>query len=72
MQKVFSSIFKPIRTTPFFGRTIVVLSFFCLFVKQVFIFLAYGQVFLEATAGATFMHYLSYFVSDFLVCLVLL
>jgi hypothetical protein len=38
----------------------------------VFIFLSYGELFNEATWGATIVHYLGYFVSDFLVCLVLL
>jgi hypothetical protein len=72
MKKVYSSLSKSIRETPFFGRTIVVLSFFCLFVKQVFIYLAFAEVFKEATFSATASHYLGYFVSDFLVCLVLL
>ncbi len=72
MKKTFSYIHNAVRTTPFFGRTIVVLSFFCLFVKQIFIFLAYSEVFKEPTFGATLAHYLGYFVSDFLVCLILL
>lgn len=72
MQKIYSSLYRSIRTTPFFGRTIVVLSFFCLLIKQVFIFLSYGELFSEATWGASLVHYLGYFVSDFLVCLVLL
>ncbi|MFA7298653.1 MAG: glycerophosphodiester phosphodiesterase family protein [Candidatus Absconditabacterales bacterium] len=72
MKKIYSSLYRSIRETPFFGRTVVVLSFFCLFIKQIFIFLAYGQSFQEITGLATFEHYLGYFVSDFLVCLVLL
>ena len=72
MKKTFSYIRNALHTTPFFGRTIVVLAFFCLFVKQIFIFLAYSEVFKEPSFGATLSHYLGYFVSDFLVCLILL
>ncbi len=72
MQKTFSYIIRSLRTTPFFGRTILVLTFFFLIIKQIFIFLAYGQALLETTWWATFSHYLAYFVSDFIVCLVLL
>lgn len=72
MKKIYSSVYTSIRSTPFFGRTILVLSFFCLLIKQVFIFLTYSEVFKEATFWATLTHYLGYFVSDFLVCLILL
>ena len=72
MKKIYSSLYKSIYTTPFWGRTIAVLSFFCLLIKQVFIFLTYSEVFKEVTFWATLAHYLWYFVSDFLVCLLLL
>ena len=72
MKKLYSSLHKSLYTTPFLGRTILVLSFFCLLIKQLFIFLAYSEVFKEATFGPTIAHYLGYFVSDFLVCIVLL
>lgn len=72
MQKIYSSLYRSIRTTPFFGRTIVVLSFFFLLIKQIFIFFSYGELFSEATWWAGILHYLWYFVSDFLVCLTLL
>lgn len=72
MKKIYSSLYRSIHTTPFFGRTIVVLSFLSLFIKQIFIFASYSEVFKDATFWATLSHYLGYFVSDFLVCLVLL
>ena len=72
MKKLYSSLHKSLYTTPFWGRTVLVLSFFCLLIKQLFVFLAYSEVFKEATFGATMAHYLGYFVSDFLVCIVLL
>lgn len=72
MKKIGKLLSRSIKTTPFFGRTIVVLSFFCLFIKQIFIFLAYGQVFQEPTRWATLGHYFGYFISDFLVCLLVL
>lgn len=61
-----------IRTAPFYGRTFLVLSFFFLLIKQACIVLTYRQVFQEATLWATLSHYLWYFVSDFIVCLILL
>ena len=72
MKKIHQSLYTSLRTTPFLGRTIVVLSFFFLIIKQVFIFLTYSEVFKEATFWPTIAHYLGYFVSDFLVCLILL
>lgn len=72
MKKIGKLFSQSIKTTPFFGRTIVVLSFFCLFIKQIFIFLAYGQVFQEPTRWATLGHYFGYFISDFLICLLVL
>lgn len=72
MSKIFSSLHISLRTTPFYGRTLVVLSFFFLVVKQLFIFLAYGEAFQELTLSATLVHYFGFFVSDFLVCIVLL
>lgn len=72
MKKIHSSLYTSLRSTPFFGRTIVVLSFFFLLIKQIFIFFSYGEVFSEITWGASIVHYFGYFVSDFLVCLVLL
>lgn len=72
MKKITLSLYTSLRTSPFFGRTIVVLSFFCLFIKQVFIYLAYSETFKEPTFWATIGHYLWYFVSDFLVCMILL
>ncbi len=49
MKRISLSLYRSLRTSPFFGRTIVVLSFFCLLVKQVFIYLAYSQTFKEPT-----------------------
>lgn len=72
MQKFFSSLTTAFRTTPFWGRTFVVLSFFFLFVKQLVLFLSYDKLFQTIETSATIVHYLGYFVSDFLVCLVIL
>ena len=72
MKKIYSSLHTSMHTSPFFGRTIAVLSFFCLLIKQLFIFLAYSEVFKEATFWLTIAHYLWYFVSDFIVFLILI
>ncbi len=76
MKKIYRSLRTSIRAsiynTPLLGRTIVVLSFFCLLIKQILIYLTFKEVFQEATLWATMSHYLWFFVSDFLVCLILL
>lgn len=72
MSKTFSSIYRSLRTTPFFGRTLVVLSFFFLLVKQFVLLLSYGRLLEGVNSTETLTHYLWYFVSDFLVCLIIL
>ena len=72
MKRISLSLYRSIRKSPFFGRTIAVLSFFCLLIKQAIIFLTFSETFREPTMWATIAHYLWYFVSDFLVCLILL
>ncbi|MEI7558619.1 MAG: hypothetical protein WCJ45_07675 [bacterium] len=72
MKWISTSLSKAIRTSPFFGRTLAVLAFLVLPIKQIFIFLTYAEVFKETTLSATWQHYLGYFVSDFLLCLIIL
>ena len=72
MQKFFSSLTTAFRTTPFWGRTFIVLSFFFLFVKQFVLFLSYDKLFQTVQTSKIIVHYLGYFVSDFLVCLFIL
>ncbi len=72
MKQIFSYIFTSLRTTPFIGRTIVVLSFFFLIIKLILLFFSYGTLFQETNSSLTIANYLRYFVSDFLVCIVIL
>lgn len=72
MKKIFPRFTHALQTTPFLGRTLVVLSFFFLIIKQIFLVVAYKQVFTEATTGATLLHYLGYAVSDGIVYVILL
>lgn len=72
MQKFFSSLHTSLRATPFLGRTLVVLSFFFLLVKQVVLISSYGKLFQGVSSSEIVAHYLWYFISDFVVCLVIL
>lgn len=72
MPKILSSLSRSFRTTPFFGRTLAVLSFFFLFVKQIVLLFSYGRLFQWVSSSEIFAHYLGYFVSDFIVCLIVL
>ena len=68
----FSFITKAIRHTPMYGRTITVLWFVFLFIKQFFLYLSSYELLKEASLWWTMINYLAYFVSDFFVFLSML
>lgn len=72
MKYIFGSFRRTIASTPFLGRTIVLLTFFFLFVKQAVLVAAYREMFVEATTMATLLHYIGYLVSDGFIYIVLL
>jgi hypothetical protein len=57
MKKTKNFLLTKIQTTPFFGRTFVVLSFFFLIIKQILLILTYKEAFQEATFWVTLSHY---------------
>lgn len=71
-KRFFSFITKTIQHTPMYGRTIAVLGFLFLFVKQAFLYLSSYELLREATLRSTVANYLAYFVSDFFVFLLML
>ena len=72
MKHILDSFRRTIASTPFLGRTIVLLTFFFLFVKQAVLVVAYREMFVEPTKMATLLHYIGYLVSDGFVYIVLL
>jgi hypothetical protein len=70
--KAFSFFKKALYTTPMYGRTIALLGFFCLWIKQLLLFLTSHELLREATFSGTLANYLAYLVSDFFVFFLLL
>lgn len=68
---LFSSLRKAFIETPLRGRTIAVLWFILLWVKQIVLIITSNRLFQEANRRGTFWHYMAYLVSDFLVFFVL-
>lgn len=69
MKKIFSSLTTALRTTPFLGRTFVVLTFFFLIVKQVLIVLWYGN---QSSSSVDFWYNFNYILSDFLLIAIMI
>ena len=68
---LFSSLRTSFGHTPRYGRSIAVLWFILLWIKQAVLVITSNRLFQESTLRWTLWHYLAYLVSDFLVFFVL-
>ncbi len=68
----FFYILKLFRKSPFLWRTIVFLMFFLLLVKQIIIISNYHTIFPYLWSWSFLAYYLWFFISDFVVCLLVL
>ncbi|MCX6822470.1 MAG: sulfatase-like hydrolase/transferase [candidate division SR1 bacterium] len=70
-RKLFSSLRTSFINTPQYGRSIALLGFILLWIKQAVLVITSSRLFQETTLRGTLGHYLAYLVSDFLVFFVL-
>jgi hypothetical protein len=68
----FLRVYKAFLHTPLYGRTLAVLGFLALGIKQTMLFVSSHVLYQEPTLWATLGHYAAYLMSDFFVFFVLI